>query len=66
MTAVRLTPELEPLAEALAIQRVHRGYGPLWIAGRIGELALAGDAAGVSRFRRIAAEYQRLLGGSTP
>lgn len=49
------------LAEALAIERLHGPAGPAWIAAKIGALALAGDEAGVSRFRAIAAAYEELL-----
>ncbi len=49
-----MTTEHERLAEALAIQRLHGDDAPRWIAERIGALALAGDAAGVDRFFRIA------------
>jgi hypothetical protein len=52
------------LAEALAIQKMYGGEGPRWIAERIGALALAGDAAGVKRFRQIAARYEELIGRS--
>ena len=51
----------ERLAEAMAVQRLHGDEGPLWIATRIGALALAGDRAGVERFRAIAAAYEGLL-----
>ena len=54
-----MTPEQEPLAEALAIHRARGARGAVWIAARVGELALAGD---IDRFRRIAAAYQRLVG----
>lgn len=50
-------------AEALAIQRIHGEDGPRWIAERIGALALAGDEAGVARFREIARRYGELLPG---
>lgn len=56
-----MTPAQERLAEALAIQKTHGEGGPLWIASRIGDLAVAGDWAGVERFRAIAAEYEKLL-----
>lgn len=59
-----LTSEQEPLAEALAIHRLRGDAGPAWIAARIGELVIAGDDDGVQRFKRIAAEYQRLLGAT--
>jgi hypothetical protein len=61
---MRVTRDQERLAEALLIQRIHGDDGPRWIAERIGALALAGDQAGVDRFRAIAAEYEKLLGGT--
>ena len=51
----------ERTAEALALQRLYGGDAPVWIAEQIGALALAGDAAGVERFRAIAAAYESLL-----
>ena len=59
-----MTPDQERLAEALALQRLYGDEGPLWIASRICALALAGDHAGVERFRSIAAPYERLLTGT--
>lgn len=50
------------MAEALAIQEILGEHGPLWIAERIGALALAGDLAGVERFQQIAECYQILTG----
>jgi hypothetical protein len=39
-----------------------RGTGaPRWIAERLGALALAGDAAGVERFKAIASRVEQLL-----
>ncbi len=45
----------------MATQQLHGDEGPLWIATRIGALALAGDRAGVERFCAIATAYERLL-----
>lgn len=56
-----LTYDEEPLAEALAIQRMLGAAGPRWIAQRLGELIAAEDAAGVARFSTIASEYERLI-----
>ncbi|MFA5989940.1 MAG: hypothetical protein WC803_10090 [Sphingomonas sp.] len=53
--------ERERWAEALAIERIHGEQSPLWIAGRIEALALAGDEAGVGRFQEIATLLDRLL-----
>lgn len=55
-----MTPDQERWAEALAIERLHGDRAPVWIAERIGELALAGDAAGVERFRQIAERLDEL------
>ncbi|MFH4247281.1 hypothetical protein WAI89_21245, partial [Acinetobacter baumannii] len=48
-------------AEALAIERLHGQDSPRWIAERIGALTVAGDTAGVERFREIARRYGRLI-----
>ena len=58
-----MTPDQERWAEAVAIERQHGAMAPMWIAERIGALALAGDFAGVARFREIAAKYEQLLLG---
>ena len=50
-----MTPDEERWAEALAIERLHGDKAPVWVAERIGALALAGDTAGVARFKEIAA-----------
>ena len=55
-----MTPDQERWAEALAIERLHGDRAPVWIAERIGALALAGDAAGVERFRQIAEQLGEL------
>lgn len=60
-TLVSLPVERERMAEALQIQKMFGEQGPLWIASRIGALNLAGDTAGVERFRAIAVEYDKLL-----
>lgn len=58
-----MTPEQERWAEALAIERQHGDAAPFWIADRIGALALAGDFAGIKRFREIAALLEQLQRG---
>lgn len=58
-----MTPDQERWAEAVAIERQHGAMAPMWIAERIGALALADDFAGVARFREIAAKYEQLLTG---
>ncbi|QKS02128.1 hypothetical protein F9288_12945 [Sphingomonas sp. CL5.1] len=55
-----MTPERERLAEALTIERLHGDGAELYIAERIGALALTGDTVGVARFRAIAAALDRL------
>jgi hypothetical protein len=61
-----MTPEQERWAEALAVERLHGDGAPAWIAERIGALALAGDVAGVERFREIAARLDELAGAGQP
>lgn len=55
-----MTPEQERWAEALTIERQHGDQAPLYIAERIGALAMAGDAAGVNRFKQIAVRLDLL------
>lgn len=59
-----LTPQRERMAEAVAIERLHGDGAPAFIAGRIGALALAGDVAGVDRWKSIAAALQSIRGGA--
>jgi hypothetical protein len=54
----------EIMAEALWVERNHGDPGPVFIAGRIGALALTGDIAGVERWKAIAAEFLRLQNGT--
>lgn len=61
-----MTPDRERFAEALAIERLHGPDAPRWIAERIGALALAGDDAGVARFREIAIRLDRLRHAMQP
>jgi hypothetical protein len=58
-----MTPDEERWAEALAIEKLHGANAPLWIAERIGALALQGDAAGVQRMKEIAVRLDALRGG---
>ena len=62
----RMTPDRELWACALLVEREHGERAPLWIAERIGTLALAGDAAGVERWQAIAACLHSLRWGSAP
>jgi hypothetical protein len=54
----------ERLSEALAIERWKGADAHVYVAERIGALALAGDTAGVERFRGIAAKLDALRRGS--
>ena len=58
-----MTPDEERWAEALAVQRQHGDRAPLHVAKRIGALALAGDEAGVARWKAIAARLGQLARG---
>ncbi|RZF59066.1 hypothetical protein EWE75_23805 [Sphingomonas populi] len=58
-----MTRDEERWAEALAIERIHGDRAPVWVAERIGELALAGDEAGVRRFKEIAARLGQMTRG---
>lgn len=51
----RLTPEQHILACALEVERQHGELAPVFVAGRIGALALVGDFAGVKMWKAIAA-----------
>lgn len=59
-----MMPEDERWAEALLAVRLHGAAAPVWIAERIGALALAGDAAGVARFKDMAARVDALRDGT--
>lgn len=55
-----MTLDEERWAEAMTIERMYGDRAPHWIAERIGSLAIAGDAAGVARFKEIAARLDQL------
>lgn len=55
-----LTDEQELWGCALAIEKQHGDHAPVWIAQRIGELALAGEMDGVELWRAIAAKLDAL------
>lgn len=59
-----MTPAEERMAEALAVERMHGDRAPVFVAERIGALALAGDMEGVERWRQIAAQLDQLRGAS--
>ncbi|WP_374394929.1 hypothetical protein [Sphingopyxis sp.] len=55
-----MTDELHLWACALAVEKQHGAKAPLHVAERIGALALAGDMAGVERWKAIAARMASL------
>lgn len=59
-----MTAEEERWSEAILAVRIHGAAAPVWIAERIGTLALAGDAAGVARFTDMAARVDALRSGT--
>jgi hypothetical protein len=61
-----MTPDRELWACALLVEREHGERAPVWIAERIGALALAGDAAGVERWKAVAACLDTLRRGGSP
>lgn len=50
-------------AEALAIEKAHGARAAVFVAERIGALAVAGDEAGVERMKQIATRLDQLLAG---
>ncbi|UZK70455.1 hypothetical protein OKW76_05265 [Sphingomonas sp. S1-29] len=58
-----MTPEVERWAEALHVERVHGTKAPTVIAEQMSALALAGDEAGVRRWKAIAERYDQLQTG---
>ena len=56
-----MTPEQERWAEALSVLRLHGDRARVFVAERIGALALAGDVAGIQRWKEIAAKLQQLI-----
>lgn len=61
-----MTPEHELWASALLVEREQGDNAPIWIAERIGALALAGDVAGVARWKSIAEKLSLLWTGERP
>lgn len=55
-----MTPDQERWAAALAIERIYGADAPRWITERMAALMLAGDGAGVQRFRDIATRFDQL------
>lgn len=56
-----MTPEQERWAEAATVLRQHGDYAPVFVAERIGFLALDGDMAGVARWKAIADKVYQLM-----
>lgn len=55
-----MTRDKELWALALGVEKHHGADGPRFIAERVGELALAGEAGGVDLWRGVAARFDRL------
>lgn len=60
-----ITPEQERWAEALAVHRRHGAQAPLFVAERLGALALAEEYAGVERWMQIAQRVDALRAGAS-
>jgi hypothetical protein len=61
-----MTPERELWACALLVEREQGDNAAVYIAERIGALALEGDAAGVARWKAIAEKLSLLWTGERP
>lgn len=59
-----MTPERELWACALLVEREHGDGADAHIAERVTALALAGDVAGVERWRAIADKLNQLRNGA--
>lgn len=57
---VEMSPQEYILACALKVEKMHGEQGPVYIAARIGEQALKGDANGVAMWKKIAEAYAKL------
>ncbi|TXC67712.1 hypothetical protein FSZ31_12070 [Sphingorhabdus soli] len=55
-----MTPQQELWACASTVLSQHGGDAPLFVANRIGELALAGDTDGIRVWKAIAARIDQL------
>lgn len=55
-----VSPDEERWAEALAVQLEYGDQAPVFVAERIGVLALQGDAAGIARWKDIATRLDAL------
>jgi len=56
-----LTPERHIWACANTVLRQHGNRAPIFVAERIGALALTGDSEGVAMWKQIAARLDRLI-----
>ena len=56
-----MTPDQERWAEALMVLRQHGDFARVFVAERIGALAVQGDAAGIRRWKEIAAKLHQLI-----
>ncbi|MFC3786152.1 DUF6961 family protein [Sphingopyxis italica] len=61
-----MTSERELWVCALAVEKQHGEQAGVWIAERIGALALAGDGEGVARWKAIAEKLSLLWTGERP
>ena len=59
-----MTADDEPLAIALWVERTQGAQAEVYIAGQIGALALRGDAAGIERWKSVAAQHDALVRGA--
>jgi hypothetical protein len=55
-----MASELELWAIALKVERDHGAQAPVFIAGRIGAAAVAGDEDGIARWKAVASRYDQL------
>jgi len=55
-----MAAEDEAVAIALLLRRTHSDQAAVFIAEQIGRLAIEGDAAGIARWKAIAAVWQEL------
>ena len=62
----RMTPEHQIWAVALWVEKNHGDHGSAYIAAQIGRLALAGDEAGVTTWKKVAARYSELKQAPPP
>lgn len=60
-----MTEDQERWAEALAVEHQHGEDAPLFIAERIGALAMVGDHEGIERWKAIAARLDEIRHSSS-